>query len=361
MRLGGLLLLVGCLGGEPAKDPLILGAVEGPPTSRGVLLLQDEGLHVQHDDTLGRVNPGVDHYPAPDVALDELTPGDRVELWLADVEGGRRIEGLKVTGHAGLPEDFGADHRITGTVVRVDGGTLTLDHDPIPGVMEAMVMPFRVGPRARAFGPGDTVQARLLTTRYGFALAELEKTGTGDVALRDDVQPIEVGDVLPAFTVTVEDGSAVVVGQGQDRPTALTFIYTRCPDPSFCPALVARLLALQEQVHGARILTVTLDPEFDTPEVLAGYGDGVGANTDVWRLGRLDPVALNRLALLSGLAVTQSDGRISHLLRLLVLDADGRLVERYDDNRWPMDRVVQQLRTGTPRAAITGTVTGETR
>lgn len=362
--ISGLLLLwtLGCDG--PAETPVVEETVAetptGPPTSRGVVLYVEEGgLTVQHDDTLGRLNPGVEHYPAPAGVLRSVEVGQRVDLWLSGAdEGGRKVDALAVTGTPGVPDGFVAGgYPLRGTVIRVDRGTLTVDHEAIDGVMAAMVMPFRVGARAAAFEPGDRVEGRLLHTSYGWALVELAKTGDADAALRSDVDAIEVGDVLPATEVTVEDGSTVIVGEGQDRRTLLTFIYTRCPDPTFCPALVARLLALQAQIGpDVRLLTVTLDPLFDTPEVLARYGRSVSAEPDIWRLGHLDPVALNRLAMQAGLAVTERDGRIAHLLRLLVLDTDGRLVERYDDNRWPLDRVVRQLKTGEPVATRTGTL-----
>lgn len=345
-----ILLALACAGAPPPPS--------GPPTSRGMVLFVEEGgLIVQHDDTLGRLTPGVEHYPHAGLP-NAVSPGDAVDLWLTEIPGGRRVDALVVTGGSPLPPAFDPDgHALTGTVVRVDGGTLTLDHAPVPGVMAAMVMPFRVGARASAFAPGDRVTARLLDTPYGYALAAMTKTGTGDATLRDDLPPIEVGGTLPRFDVIVEDGSTLRIGEGQDRPTVVTFLYTRCPDPAFCPALVGRLSALQEQLPpGARIVTISLDPEFDTADVLARYGRGVGADPARWRLGHLAPVALHRLALASGLAVTAKDGRIAHLLRLLVLDGSGRLIERYDDNAWPMDRVVGQLEAGGPLAERTGTL-----
>jgi protein SCO1/2 len=235
-------------------------------------------------------------------------------------------------------------------VVRIDGARITVDHEAVPGMMMAMVMPFDVLPsEARQLKPSDRVRGTLLDTGYGFRLVEVARTGTGEAALRKGVDALTHGERFPGVQVPIEDGRTVVVGEGQDKPTALTFLYTTCPDPNFCPAVSMRMAALQEAVGtDARILAITIDPRIDSVAVLQRYGRGVGADPEIWSFGRLEPVHLQRVAMLSGMSVTERGGKIEHLLRLLILDEDGRLVERYDDNAWPLDRVVRQLRTGGP-------------
>lgn len=243
---------------------------------------------------------------------------------------------------------------VEGTVLDKPSPTrIVVAHEDIPGLMEAMTMPFDVRDPAllEEVDPGDRIYARLRIEQDGGHLARVRVVGQGTVPAdyRPTVGPVPPGGLLPALEVPVTGGARWTLGEGQGRPTLLTFLYTRCPMPEFCPMVVARLQALQEQVD-ARLLAVTLDPEHDTLEVLEAYGEAAGARPDVWRFGRLPEDELAHLALLAGLPVTRDGDEVVHGLRFLVLDADGRLVERYDDASFPIDRVVSQLRTGEPKA-----------
>lgn len=245
---------------------------------------------------------------------------------------------------------------VEGTVVEVTRpGEVVLDHKEIPGLMGAMVMPFDVADPALTQGlvPGHRVVARFEILESGGVLTKLRVTGKGPPPEKvdDGPAPVRPGEVLPALDVPTADGSVIRVGEGQDERLAVAFLYTRCPIPEFCPAVVSRLQALQPRLgEGQRILTITLDPEHDTPDVLKAFAEQVGADPARWRFGRLDPEALSELALRSALPVVRDGAEIVHGLRLLVLDRGGRLVERYDDNGWPLDRVVEQLATGGPPA-----------
>ncbi|MCB9673908.1 MAG: SCO family protein [Alphaproteobacteria bacterium] len=334
----------------------MLGCDAGPPpTGHGTLLhVGAETVLVQHDDLRGRVVTGVERYRRAEGAdFAGLGPGSHVDLW---VEGGA-LSKLVVTGQDALPKSFvKGGVKLAGTVVNVDGVRVTVDHEEIPGVMGAMVMGFSLAPwEAERLATGDVIEARLLSTDYGYQLVDPVKTGTSDAALRTDIAPLEVGQRMPRTELVAQDGTALVVGEGQGTRTLLTYIYTRCPDPAFCPAIAARLAALQERLEGGRIVTVTLDPDNDTTRVLEAWGRAMNADFTRWSLARAEPVVLQELALRGGQHVTVDGGRITHLHRVLLLDEDGTLIERYDDNAWPQDRVVQQLATGQPRAEKTGT------
>lgn len=350
-----MLALIGC--GSRAPDPPPVP--ETPATTHGTLLhLGTDAVLVQHDDLRGRIVTGVERYrPSADLAQLSVRPGDHVDLWLSGAEGTQTLDYAVKTGVDEVSDSVrSGGHALKGSVVNIDGIRVSVDHEPIEGVMPAMVMGFGLAPwEASALSPGDVVEARLLDTDYGWQLVELETVGRTDVALRSDVQPVEVGQVLPRTELVAEDGSSIVVGEGQGTRTLLTYIYTQCPDPTFCPAIGARLAGLQGKLAAGRIVTVTLDPENDTTQVLAAWGELMGADTTRWRLARAEPLVLQELALRGGQRVTVDGGRISHLHRILVLDEDGTLIERYDDDRWPTERVVEQLATGAPRAESTGT------
>lgn len=251
----------------------------------------------------------------------------------------------------------GETYIVEGTVVEKTSETrVVVDHEPVAGFMDAMVMPFDVRDPAQltSVEAGDHIVARLRVVEGESWLERIRVTekGTGAPAVVAGPAPLGLGEVLPAVEIEVTGGERWTVGAGQGRATAVTFLYTRCPLPELCPATVARLGALQEAVGGGpRLLAVTLDPDHDTLAVLEDYGAKVGARPEIWRFGRVDRAVLDDLAARAGLVVLEEGGQILHGHRMLVLDAEGRLVERYDDLRWPLDRVVSQLREGEPAAS----------
>ena len=254
---------------------------------------------------------------------------------------------------------------VEGTVVEVRAHDIVVDHKAIEGFMDAMVMPFSVEDATllQTLEPGHRILARLEVDGMGATLVKVRVTGKGPAPkmVEEGPAPVRPGQMFPTTTLRNEAGEALVLGQGQQRATLVTFIYTRCPMPEFCPATIARLQPLQEALgEGPRIVAVTLDPEFDTEAVLTSYSDAVGAKADRWSFGIPTSEQLPDLAMRAGLQISQGDNQaIVHTLRTLVLDAEGRLVERYDDNNWPLARVVQQLQTGGPPAppGTSGTLT----
>lgn len=244
---------------------------------------------------------------------------------------------------------------VEGTVIEVRDGRVTLDHEDIPGLMPAMVMEFDVRDPSMVaeLKPGHRVVARYYIHDDGGRLERIRVTGQGPPPkVKAAITPVKPGRTMRPFTVTTHRGEPVTIGEGQTAPTALTFIYTRCPVPEMCPAMVARLQALQAQLgddDAARLVAVTLDPEYDTVEVLGAYAEAVGAGPR-WLMGRVEPEQLPDLAMTAGMNVLREGDEILHAMRVLVLDGDGKLIERYDDARFPAERVLQQLRTGGPPA-----------
>lgn len=266
---------------------------------------------------------------------------------------------------AGCSENWGDNaYIVEGTVLEVHANEVVLDHQAVKGLMDAMVMPFDVRDPALLVGleRGDTVYARMIIDQQGSYLEAIRETGHTDLppAVAAPNTSLHAGESLAALSVTVEDGSTVIVGVGQDKPTALAFLYTRCPMPEFCPALVAKFQALQEKIGtDARLVTITLDPEHDTLDVLRAFATTAGAKPEVWRFGRVEGDVLAEVAGRAALSIDRGGSEIVHGSRLLVLDREGKLVERYDDNRFPLDRVAEQLRTGAPAAPAgsEGTIT----
>ena len=167
---------------------------------------------------------------------------------------------------------------VEGTVVRLEGERVILDHEEVAGLMPAMTMPFDVADPAmlKDLRPGDQVYARYeIEEGKGGSLTKLRVTGHGPPPAQRGAMPLERNHQLPGHDLPSHRGDTVRIGQGQGETTILTFIYTRCPLPEACPAVMMKLrsveAALDEAGVPARLVAVSLDPDFDTQEVLAAY------------------------------------------------------------------------------------------
>lgn len=243
----------------------------------------------------------------------------------------------------------GDTYIVEGTVVSLSGErTVTLDHREVRGLMGPMVMPFEVSDPTLLEGvrPGARVVARLRIDGSTSQIEALRVTGHGDVPVpaAERPLPLAAGERLTPLDVALAGGGTLRIGRGQAGPVLVGFVYTRCPVPEACPMAVSKMMAMQDALPpGARILAVTIDPAFDTVDVLSAYGQRVGAAPGRWDFGRLDPESTAALAWAAALQVIDNGATVEHGNRWLVLAADGVLVERYDDHVWALDRVYQQL------------------
>ena len=137
---------------------------------------------------------------------------------------------------------------------------------------------------------------------------------------------------------------------------ALTFIYTRCPLPEFCPALDSRFRTLQQAIAAApsgsplsqvRLLSVTIDPAFDTPQVLAAHAARVDARPEIWRFATAPVDEIAAFGHQFGLDVRRSGSGaadIEHNLRTIILDRDRRIAVMLTGAQWTADELVQKVR-----------------
>jgi cytochrome oxidase Cu insertion factor (SCO1/SenC/PrrC family) len=287
---------------------------------------------------------GTEVYASTDVSIDA---GSHVDLWIdRDNDGFGTIRRSSVTGNDPLPPNhISGGAPVVGTVIRTEPSKLLVDHEPIPDVMPGMVMPFIAG-RADTtqLTPGDRITGTLIPSVYGYVLADIDVIGSVDVEGAPQGDPLQVGAVLSRFELAGHHGEPVVVGEGQRGPTVLAFVYTTCPDPNYCPATVAKLQGVHSSLTGTQqLVAVTIDPATDTVAVLAEYAALVGAEAPTWTFVRPEPAQLHSLAVAAGLTVSHRSGRIAHSTRLLVLDADGHLVRRFDDNNFALSDVTEGL------------------
>jgi len=257
------------------------------------------------------------------------------------------------------PDDANAQrYDLKGTVVSVDRARkiVNVDHEEIPGYMAAMRMdfPLKDADALKVVEPGDTIQATLVVadTEYWLESPAVTKKLPGATAAEVAGTEPQPGAEVPEVKLVNQDGKAVRTGQYRGRALLVTFIYTRCPFADQCPLMSANFAQLNGQLAsdpalraGTRLLSVTLDPEYDKPDVLRAYGSTyAGGKFDNWDFATGDPVEIRKLAEGFGLAYKAEGGQIVHSLRTALVSPEGRLVKIYRGNEWKPADVLNDLR-----------------
>jgi protein SCO1/2 len=268
-------------------------------------------------------------------------------------------------------------YHLVGKIVSVDTaqGILLVDHQAIPGFMDAMTMPYPVPDTAALapLGAGDEITADVVVTPIGGHLENIVVTKKGVAgaspapARMHEPQP---GDRVPDFTLTNQDGKRIHLSAYRGHVLLITFIYTRCPFPNYCP-LVSRdfaqiyaatrsAMAPTAPSSGIRLLSVSIDPRHDTPAVLRSYAATfrqiAGENPfDRWEFATAPPEELKKLADFFGLYFNQENGVIVHSMSTSVISPQGEIYKWYSDNDWsPADLIADAAKASAPQVRTTG-------
>lgn len=246
----------------------------------------------------------------------------------------------------------GKRYDLEGQVVGVDTAdrTLTVAHNDVAGLMPAMTMPFLV---ARSdewifdkIAPGDHIHATLvMTERAELADISFTKASSPEGDGTSRVRIPEPGDTVPNFVFLNQSGKTVRLEQFRGKPLLLTFIYTRCPIPDYCPLMsshfleILRLLQTDQTAFAkAQLLTISFDPEHDTSAVLHNYGTGyvktIDPNFQHWQFVAGSPEEIRKAADFFGISYDATSGQIVHNLRTALIGADGRIIKVYSGNQW---------------------------
>jgi protein SCO1/2 len=254
-------------------------------------------------------------------------------------------------------------HAAKGVVAQVDPKEkrVTIQHEAISGYMQGMTMPFEVKDTNELTGlePGDPVSFRLIVAgNYGW-IDQIRKTGP-----KTNVPPLEApapaarpvklldeGDLLPEYHFTNELGRPISTGQFKGQALAITFLFTRCPFPNFCPLMAnhfgetqRKLLSMPDAPTNWHLLTISFDPEFDTPAVLKQYAQAHGADPARWTFATGAPAEVTAMGEQFGLAFwKEAGGIISHNLRTIVIDPFGRVQMVFNGNDWEPEDLTAEL------------------
>lgn len=255
---------------------------------------------------------------------------------------------------------------LRGEIVAVnpDRKTLTVSHEDIPGLMPAMTMEFRVSDGDLAIvKSGEHIRAELVRAGDDFHLEKIwpddavsasriaaaANTLRQDTITRGAKAYREVGESLPDFALYDQNGRVVQASRFHGRQIMLNFIYTRCPVATMCPAATRRMMAVQKQAREAgvtnlELISITLDPAYDTPGVLKEYAAARGIDTGNFSFLTGPDPAIRDLLTQFGVIAEFKDGLLKHSLATLLINEQGRIVHRADGSEWRVDEFVEKMR-----------------
>jgi len=251
-------------------------------------------------------------------------------------------------------------------VVAVDAnaGTVTVAHQSIPGYMGAMTMSFVVKDQwaFKVLKPGQSISATLVIEAghswlEGLVVTEEGKPGSDSLAPPGSVTSA-LGQEVPDLSLVNQDGKRIHLHQYHGKALLLTFIYTRCPLPDYCPLMSRNFTQIAEQVRrdprlsaSTHLLSISIDPEFDTPAVLRAYGRNYAGSLhpfDRWEFATGTPEQVRKIAEFFGLRYWTDRGQIVHSLVTALIAPGGRVIQVYRGNDWQPAQVVSDLRDMAP-------------
>jgi protein SCO1/2 len=261
-------------------------------------------------------------------------------------------------------------YNLRGQVVAKDAAAneITVQHDEIPGFMAAMTMPYKVKDPAtvQEVEPGDKIAAEVVVANDGsdYWLEDVritEESGRKKASSAPSVHRLNVGEHVPNLPLVNQDGKTIHLDDFRGKALLVTFIYTRCPLPNFCPRLSSQFAKIHDDLaktpddyRKTHLLTITFDPKYDTAPVLRKYGlaylDDDPAGFGYWDFAFTTPGDLRKLADAFGLMYFEEENQISHTMNIALIAPDGT-VSKYWSQEWTTSELEDALRQEARSAA----------
>jgi protein SCO1/2 len=273
------------------------------------------------------------------------------------------------------PSTTAKRYDLKGKIVAVDkiNRMATIQHEDIQGYMPGMTMPFLVKDNVdlEMMRPGDTITTSLVVDGASSwieqsIITEGVPPGASSVDVPGEPKP---GDAVPDFALVNQDGNRIRLSQYRGKALLVTFIYTRCPLPEYCTLMsnnfhnIDQELQKQPSLYGkTHLVSISFDPEHDTPKVLRSYGAAhterfTDEKFEHWEFATGSPDEVKGIAQFFGMRYfhdTESgQDQIIHSLRTALVGPDGRLVKLYRGNEWKPSAVLEDLKAVFPASALT--------
>ncbi|HEY1717331.1 MAG TPA: SCO family protein [Verrucomicrobiae bacterium] len=252
--------------------------------------------------------------------------------------------------------------------IKPDGKTVVIKHGAVSNYMDAMTMPFKVKDAKELAGlrRGDEISFQLHVTGTESWVGQITKTGAVSLPQNKtgpEAPPVSDARALLDYKFTNELGQAASLGDFRGQALAITFFYTRCPLPDYCPRLSKnfqeasqKLEAMTNAPANWHFISVSFDTEFDSPETLKAYGESYAYDPAHWSFLTGPPDKIGELARACGVTFESSDGTINHNFRTLIIDAAGHLQMIFPTSGDLSDQITAQI---LKAAAVTNQSAGQ--
>jgi protein SCO1/2 len=259
-------------------------------------------------------------------------------------------------------------YALKGKVISIDkqAATVNIDNEPIAGFMDPMVMPYSIKPPAMLaqLQPGDSITADVVVQPDSSYWLENVKvvghTKPSEGAPKAAVHIPSPGDDVPDFHLVNQNGKPISLHQYRGQTLILTLIYTRCPFPDFCPRVSHEFAALDRQVRAdparfgkTHLLSISFDPEHDSPRVLRAYGFSCAGSKDPalfahWEFSVIPSSELPEFADYFALTDKEEGGLITHSLSTAVISPNGKIFKWYHGADWQAADLLQDIAAAAP-------------
>jgi protein SCO1/2 len=258
-------------------------------------------------------------------------------------------------------------YSLKGKVISIDKPTkeIVVDHEAIPGFMGAMAMPYPVKDAASLdqLSPGDEIRADLVVTDGRPVLEKIvvtkKSSGTPAPSGAEHRLP-QAGEDVPNFRLVNQDGKQIDLSKFKGKSVLLTFIYTKCPLPDYCPLMNTNFSLIEESLRKnpqafatTHLLSISFDSKNDTPHVLRTYGLGYlkssGDNAfNHWEFVVTSADEMAEMGKFFGLVVKEDQGQIVHSMSTAIIGPDGKIFKWYHGNDWKTAEVLNDLLKSVP-------------
>jgi protein SCO1 len=258
------------------------------------------------------------------------------------------------------------EYTLQGQILSIEPNRLQADikHEEIKGFMAAMTMPYKVrdAKELADLKPGDLITSTLVVVSNDAYLKDVKRVGEAPLeaaaggaapSASSGFELLRPGEAVPDVPLVDEEGRKTTLSSLKGHTVVLTFIYTQCPLPTFCPLMDRHFVTIQERLKAdpalsrVHLATVSFDPVTDTPAVLKKHAAQLGADTSRWTFFTGDRDDIDRFASRFGVTIARDltdPKNITHNLRTVIIDADGKLVKAYTGNEWTPDQILADLK-----------------
>ena len=250
---------------------------------------------------------------------------------------------------------------------------ITVNHEDIPGFMPAMTMPYKVKDPAvvQEVEPGDKIAADVVVAKNGndYWLDDVritDESGRKATKAPSPPQRLTAGERVPNLPLINQDGKTIHLDDFKGKALLMTFIYTRCPMPNFCPRLSSQFAKIHEDLEKTpeayaktHLLTVSFDPKYDATPVLRRYGlaylDNDASGFAQWDFASAAPSEMREIADAFGLVYFEQGNQIAHSMDIVLISPQGKIVKYWATN-WTTAELENALKAETTASPARQTI-----